>query len=230
MDTLTIALRLMLITVIAGVIGYEREFKSRPAGIRTHVLVGIGATVIALIQQNIEHEALTFAIENIELAGIVRSDPARLIAQVVSGVGFLGAGTIIVQRRSIKGLTTAASLWATAGLGIATGMGYYVIAVLGCLAILLTLVFLKRVIVIHAVKKLEVKYIHKQETIPYIKEYFKANGIVVKDVDMSVEIMGETRVYTNIYDIEMPKDFLETDIIEDIAKSRNITKIRMISI
>jgi len=230
MEVTTIMIRFLFVAVVAGVIGYEREFKSRPAGIRTHILVGIGATAIALIQQNIEQESLNYAMNFPEMSGVIRSDPARLIAQVVSGIGFLGAGTIIVQRRSIKGLTTAASLWATAGLGIAIGMGYYTIAAIGWLAIMGTLVLLKRVIVVNAIKKIEVKYIHKKETSAYIKEYFKENGIVVRDVDMSVDIMGEHRVYTNIYDIELPKNLAELDIIEDIARNHNVTKIRMISI
>lgn len=230
MTIYTIIIRLCLVALIAGIIGSEREFKSRPAGVRTHVLVGIGATVIALIQQGIEHEALQWALSNPNLVGVIRSDPARLIAQVVSGIGFLGAGTIIVQRRSIKGLTTAASLWATAGLGIAIGMGYYAIAIGGCIAIMVTLVLLKRIVIINPIKKIEVRYIHQKETSAYIQNYFSDNGILVKDVDMSVEIMDDRRVYTNIYDVEIPKSVDEIDIIEDIARNRNVTKIHMISI
>jgi putative Mg2+ transporter-C (MgtC) family protein len=230
MEISTIGIRLLLIAVLAGVIGSEREFRSRPAGVRTHILVGTGATIIGLIQQGIVHEAISIAQLYPELSTVVRSDPARLIAQVVSGIGFLGAGTIIVQRRSIKGLTTAASLWATAGLGLATGMGYYAIACIGAFAILMTLLVLQHVIHINPIKKIEVKYIHRKETGPYIRSYFAENKIKVRDINMSVEIMDERRVYTNIYDVEIPRGVDDVAIIENLAKNKNITKIHMVSV
>jgi len=230
MDIQTIIIRLMLITLIAGVIGSEREFRSRPAGVRTHILVGIGATIVALIQQGIMQDAIDYARLYPDIRGVIRSDPARLIAQVVSGVGFLGAGTIITQRRSIKGLTTAASLWATAGLGLATGMGYYWIAGLGGVAILVTLLFLQHAILINPIRKVEVKYVHKKETSAYITSYFAGHKIKVRDVNMSVEIRDDRREYTNIYDVEIPRDLDELDIIEDLAQNKNITKIHMVSL
>jgi len=230
MDVLTISIRLLLIAILAGFIGSEREFRSRPAGVRTHILVGLGATIIALIQQGIAHEAIEIALRYPNLSTVVRSDPARLIAQVVSGIGFLGAGTIIVQRRSIKGLTTAASLWATAGLGLATGMGYYAIACIGAFAILVTLLFLQHVIHINPIKKIEVKYIHRKETGPYIRSYFTENKIKVRDINMSVDIMDDHRVYTNIYDVEIPRGVDDVAIVENLAKNKNITKIHMVSV
>jgi len=230
MEISTIVIRLLLITVLAGTIGSEREFRSRPAGVRTHILVGIGAAIIALIQQGIAQEALGFALANPGAAGVVRSDPARLIAQVVSGIGFLGAGTIIVQRRSIKGLTTAASLWATAGLGLATGMGYYAIACLGGLAIFSTLLFLQHAVRINPIKKIEVRYVHKKETSAYITSYFAEHKIKVRNVNMSVEIMDARRVYTNIYDVEIPRHVDDLAIIENLAQNKNITKIHMVSV
>ena len=124
-----IILRLGLSMVLGGAIGFERQYKSRPAGLRTHILVCMGACVIALIQVEIASGAMRDALNHPDLAGVIRSDEARLIAQVVSGVGFLGAGTIIVTKRSVTGLTTAASLWAIAGLGIAIGMGFYAISI-----------------------------------------------------------------------------------------------------
>ncbi len=119
-----IMLRLGIALIFGGAIGFERQYKNRPAGMRTHILVCMGACIIALIQVEIASKALREALEYPELVGTIRSDEARLIAQVVSGVEFLGAGTIIVTKQSVMGLTTAASLWAIAGLGIAIGMGF----------------------------------------------------------------------------------------------------------
>lgn len=122
-----IALRLACAMLIGIVIGLEREYTHRPAGLRTHILVALGACVASVMG------------EMIFLHFTANADPARLSAQVITGVGFLGAGTIMKEGASVKGLTTAASVWAVACLGIASGFGYYALALLGMLFILVTL-------------------------------------------------------------------------------------------
>ena len=144
LDAVTVIIRLVLATIISGIIGYDRAQKHRPAGIRTHILVCLGACIIALIQKEIGFNALEIAKQYPQYKGIVRADDARLIAQVVSGIGFLGAGTIIVEHHSIKGLTTAASLWVVACLGLAVGMGNYVIAIASFVVVYGVIAFLKR--------------------------------------------------------------------------------------
>ncbi len=156
-----IALRLILAMFMGGAIGFERQYKSRPAGLRTHILVCMGACVIALIQVEIASGAMRDALNHPNLAGVIRSDEARLIAQVISGVGFLGAGTIIVTKRSVTGLTTAASLWAIAGLGIAIGMGFYPIAISSFVGIFFALAIVKRIVKVPTAKKLEIQYFHR---------------------------------------------------------------------
>ena len=106
--------RLLLITAIAGAIGFERERHGRAAGFRTHILVGLGSCVMMLTGLYLMQA----------LAGRASLDPTRIAAQVVSGIGFLGAGTILQFRASVRGLTTAASLWAVAGIGLAIGAGF----------------------------------------------------------------------------------------------------------
>ena len=108
-----VVLRILLAIVIGGLIGLERGLKNRPAGLRTYMLVCVGSCLIMLTNQYIY-----------QCTGA--GDPMRLGAQVVSGIGFLGAGTIVVTRHNqIKGLTTAAGLWASAGVGLALGIGFY---------------------------------------------------------------------------------------------------------
>lgn len=119
-----IVIRLVLSVIVAAIIGYDCEHKNWPAGIKTHILVCVGACLIALLQKKIGYDAIQLALAEPKVAGIIRADEARLIAQVVSGIGFLGAGIILVQHRIVLGLTTAASLWAIAGIGLALGMGY----------------------------------------------------------------------------------------------------------
>lgn len=225
-----IVLRLSLSMIIGGTIGFERQYKNRPAGMRTHILVCMGATVIALIQDEIALSALRDAMTYPEMTGVIRSDQARLIAQVVSGIGFLGAGTIIVTKRSVTGLTTAASLWAVAGLGIAIGMGYYAIALTSFVGVFIALTLIKRIIHVPTIKKLEIRYVHKQETKEFINQYFEQHEIVIEDVNFDVDISGSTRIYTNIYTIELPKGMTYAEVIEELSIHENITKLRLVSI
>lgn len=222
--------RLLLVVLIAGLIGYDREYKNRPAGIRTHILVCVGACVIAMIQQEIAFQNIQFAMAHPNYATTIRSDQARLIAQVVSGIGFLGAGTIIVTRRKIQGLTTAASLWATAGVGLAIGMGYYAIGVISSVVVFLVLVFLKKILHINTMKKIEIKYKHKLETKEFIQNYFDTHHIQVNDVNFTLSQTDDEKIYTNIYRIEIPKGMNYADIVEDISLNKNITTIRMVTV
>ena len=129
---LAVGLRIFSAVIIGGLLGLERGLKNRPAGLRTYMLVCVGACLIMLTNQYIYQVYGT-------------GDPVRMGAQVVSGIGFLGAGTIIVTRRSqIKGLTTAAGLWAAAGVGLALGIGFYEAAFAGALAVFGVMTLLQR--------------------------------------------------------------------------------------
>lgn len=123
----SVTLRLTLSLVLGGLLGMEREQKRRPAGFRTYMLVCMGSALVMLTGQ--------YVAETMNV-----NDVLRMGAQVVSGIGFLGAGTIIVTgRQQVKGLTTAAGIWAAACLGLAIGIGFYVGAIVGCLLTLLVL-------------------------------------------------------------------------------------------
>lgn len=140
-----IILRLGLALVTTGIIGYNRLKTGQPAGLRTHVLVGIGSCIIALISEAIQGREIAWLLNNPDLASVIRSDGTRLIAQVISGIGFLGAGTIIVTNNiTVSGLTTAASLWTVAGIGIASGLGLWEITLIGAAFVLFSLVILSR--------------------------------------------------------------------------------------
>lgn len=124
---LAVFLRITAAFLLGGILGLERGLKQRPAGLRTHMLVCVGACMIMLTNQFVFQAYQT-------------GDPVRMGAQVVSGIGFLGAGTIMVTKRNrIKGLTTAAGLWSAAAVGLALGIGFYEAAVMGSVMILLTL-------------------------------------------------------------------------------------------
>lgn len=122
--------RLLLSALIGGIIGIEREASNRPAGFRTHILVSVGSTLLMLVSIYSVPEG---------------ADQARIAAQVVSGIGFLGAGTILRTGNHIKGLTTAASLWVCAGIGLAIGSGFYFGGLVTALIVLLSLMVLSKV-------------------------------------------------------------------------------------
>jgi len=126
-----VLMKMVVASVLAGAVGWQRELRDRPAGLRTHVLVCVGATVYTLSSLSLEAP---------------NADPGRIAAQVATGMGFLGAGTIIRYGTTVRGLTTAASLWAVAAIGITVGIGgrEFWVAVLGTLTVLLTLTALRK--------------------------------------------------------------------------------------
>ncbi len=133
-NLLSISVRLLLALICGGVIGLNRAMNKRPAGFRTHILVCLGATLVMLTNQYM-----------VDILGLA-TDPARLGAQVVTGVGFLGAGTILMRGggRKVEGLTTAAGLWVCACIGLALGIGFYSAAIITTLLVFLSLtVFMK---------------------------------------------------------------------------------------
>jgi putative Mg2+ transporter-C (MgtC) family protein len=117
--------RLALAGALGAAIGFERELREREAGLRTHLLVSLGSALFTIISAYGFHEFLTSG------DAVVRSDPTRIAAQIVTGIGFLGAGAIIRQGISVRGLTTAATLWVAAAIGMAAGAGYYSGALIG---------------------------------------------------------------------------------------------------
>jgi putative Mg2+ transporter-C (MgtC) family protein len=126
-------LRLALAAVLGGLIGIERELREREAGLRTHLLVSVGSALFTIVSAYGFHEFLASG------QAVVRADPTRIAAQIVTGIGFLGAGAIIRQGLSVRGLTTAATLWVVAAIGMATGAGYYSGAVITTALVLLSL-------------------------------------------------------------------------------------------
>lgn len=139
-----ITLRILLAIVVGGSIGYEREMRNRPAGFITHTLVCVGATVVSLMQMEMVHQTILLIEANPVLAQSMKADLGRVVAQVVTGVGFLGAGTIIVDKRSVKGLTTATTIWVVACIGLTIGMGYYAIAIIATVSIFFVMITLRR--------------------------------------------------------------------------------------
>lgn len=170
-------LRLVIACLLGGVIGFERENTRRPAGLRTHILVCVGACLVMIISEYFR-----------DFRGYVNTDPTRLGAQVISGIGFLGAGTIIREGLEVKGLTTAAGIWAVACVGLAVGGGFYLGAIITTILISGTLVLFKRIEehIIKRKKRYSVIYIRTtdcENNIPKINKILLHKGIIIKSVD-----------------------------------------------
>ncbi len=129
-DTLELIVRLVVAGLLAGVIGAEREYRAKVAGVRTHLLVALGAALMVIVSR--------YGFNG-------EGDPSRVAAQIVSGIGFLGAGAILVQKHAVHGLTTAAGIWVSAGIGMAVAAGLYAVAVATTLLSLVGLEALGRI-------------------------------------------------------------------------------------
>ena len=180
-----IAIRLILSTILGGIIGIERERRNQPAGLRTHIILCVGSTLMMLVSIYVASE-----IGNPE-----NSDPGRIAAQVVSGIGFLGAGAILRFGVSIKGLTTAASLWTTAGIGLAAGAGFYVGSLLATVIIIIALSLLSR-----------------WEKVFLASKGTKSINLVAKDVP---DIIGKVEKTLNKYGIAITIIQIYRNVIRD---------------
>lgn len=182
---LAVALRIVAAVIIGGLIGLERGLKNRPAGLRTYMVVCVGACLVMLTNHYIY-----------QVFGA--GDPVRMGAQVVSGIGFLGAGTIIVTHRSqIKGLTTAAGLWASAGVGLALGVGFYEAAIAGGLAIFVVMTLLQKMDnSMHRKSKVVEAYIEVEGNLHLgnLMEILRELGLEVRDIQRDFE-EEEKRAY-----------------------------------
>ena len=128
---LDFALRLFVAGAMGVLIGLEREYRAKEAGYRTHFLVALGSALMMIVSQ--------YGFMDVLKTDLIRVDPSRIAAQVVSGIGFIGAGTIILQKQIVRGLSTAAGIWATSGIGLAVGAGMYAIGIAATLLVLLGL-------------------------------------------------------------------------------------------
>lgn len=221
--------RLIVAALLGGVIGYERELKGRDAGIRTHTLVSLGAAIITLTQLEASEWVVRFALENPDLASVLSSDITRLTAQIVNGIGFLGAGTIIVSRRTVTGLTTAASIWAVASLGIAVGMGYYLMATVSTIIMLIVLRVVKSAFKIERTKQLEVRYRNRNDTLAFLEKCFKEYHMNVLSADHSITYEDDgTSICQDVYTLHLPPKFNMMKFIAVVGDNPDVMHITTI--
>lgn len=208
--------RIVLAVLCGGLIGIERETKRRPAGYRTHTLVCLGAAITMLTSQYLMTAGWT-------------TDPARLGAQVVAGIGFIGAGTIIVtRRRQVKGLTTAAGLWVSAIIGLAIGVGYYEAAILATVFVIIAETVLSKIEwhIATKTKKLNL-YIEytTHECIGEVAEVIKQAGAGIMDIELTRSQGKDGAVMNAIFSIQLNKKVKRHQMLLDIQRTKGVVSI-----
>lgn len=216
-----IIIRVLVTLVLAGLIGFEREIKNHSAGFRTHILVGIGSCLMMLLSLY----GFETILDKYEAAGNIRFDPARIPSYVISGIGFLGAGTIIVYGGTVRGLTTAATIWTVAGVGLIVGSGMYATAVFATIVILLSLSILNKV---------EKQYISRR-TSNIIKivasPEIKINAIVARLESLKIEIKNIELINTKTglkkicIEIEQDIDLEHSNVLADISNTEHVKSV-----
>lgn len=211
LNLLSITIRLFMAIILGGILGIEREAKQRPAGLRTYVIVCLGATLASITNIYMFN---TFGV----------SDPSRIPAQVISGIGFLGAGTIIVTRNThVKGLTTAAGLWCSATIGIAVGSGFYTGAIISTLAIMFSLRFLslfdKKVSAGSNRMALYAEF-SNPATIRELIKYTKREQISIYELNIFKTPESDNSIAT--FTLKMPSKAMREDVYDTISTLEGI--------
>ena len=206
---LTTLFRMVFAFLVGGLIGLERSYKNRPAGFRTHILVCLGATIASLTG------IYLYLVAQLPL------DIARIGASVVTGLGFIGGGTIMVTKKNtVKGLTTAAGLWTTGIIGLAIGAGFYEGALLAAVLILVVEIYFtgigKRIKRIPDFKAV-IQYNHK-ESLDYVLRYFKSKKMAITNLQITANTNLDEAVYTAIVSLK-PSDEHDKDQLMRDAKS-----------
>ncbi|MCI1722136.1 MAG: MgtC/SapB family protein [Lachnospiraceae bacterium] len=234
MNTASVILRLILAVVIAGTLGIEREQKLKPAGFRTYSFVCLGAALTIILSQ---YEFTMISTSWAQLAAEIgiRTDVSRFGAQVINGIGFLGAGTVIVTgRQEVKGLTTAAGLWASACIGLAIGAGFYEAVVIGFLLIFLSMRFLTKIestILLYSRNMNLYAEFTTVNDVADIISLLKKHQIQIYDVEISRGkgkdkdlLMGPSAVFY----IQLPKQQSHIDVISAISELESVSDVEEI--
>ena len=212
--------KLLIASILGGIIGWERERRGRPAGLRTHILVCVGVTLMMVVSEHIFEKYKTFADNS-----ILRVDPARIAAQVVAGIGFLGAGTIMRFKATVRGLTTAASLWVVAGIGLAVGSSCYVPALVTTFLALFALFFLplfeiKR----DAYSTLKVCISGSESNFTSIMEILKRHSMVLQHYEFERDI-AKNEVQYNI-NVRYKDESLVSKVCDELTRSiKDVSKL-----
>ena len=218
---LAILVKLFLAALAGGLVGWEREKRGRPAGLRTNLLVSVGSCTVMIISETFflkygAHDALS----------VLRIDPSRTAAQIVTGIGFLGAGVILKEGANVRGLTTAASIWVVAGLGMAFGMGLFSLGAISTLTVLTGLLFLKQLD--RKIRKdrylfLTVTGRRRDSLHDDLRRAVDARGLTTSEVSSQLDLEGDELSIRMV--LKVRDDRIGRDLMTEIERFDGIKKI-----
>lgn len=223
-EFLEMSVRLLVALILSGIIGFERELKKHSAGFRTHILVGVSACLMMLLSLYGFQDYLE------AFPGDMRFDPARIPSYVISGIGFLGAGTIIVTGVTVKGLTTAASIWAVAGLGLVVGIGMIDIAILTTIIIVFSLFFLNNIerMIARKGRRHDIEIIVTDVSIiDQIFTQFNSHDVTVKDFQLKKDELTDMVVI--LTDVGLGKSTVLENVYSDLLKIKAVKQAREVN-
>ncbi len=201
-------LRLFVAAILGGAIGLERGYRAKEAGFRTHFLVALGSALFMVISQFGFMDILTH--EGIN----VRLDPSRVAAQVVSGIGFIGAGTIIFQKHVVRGLTTAAGLWVTAAIGMTCGSGMYVLATTATVMVLICLEVLNYVMQRFGTRNIAITFSSPSlDFVRQVLDRFRKDGMSIDSYNMREDKTPGNPHYTVSFEVKVKRDKYESRLL-----------------
>lgn len=213
-------LRLLVAGILGAIIGLDREYRAKEAGYRTHFLVSLGSALIMIVSQ--------YGFQEIIKESSVSLDPSRVAAQVVSGIGFIGAGTIIFQKQIVRGLTTAAGIWATAGIGLAVGAGMYTLGIAAMILTLIGLELLSYVFKSVGMKSSMVTFSTRtKDTLKQIADRFNSKDYMIVSYEMETQHSGDTEIYQVTMVIKSKRNNDEGHLLSLIQEYPDVTVQRV---
>jgi len=209
-------LRLLVAGLLGAAVGLEREYRAKEAGYRTHFLVCLGSALMMIVSK--------YGFDDHLVEGTIRLDPSRIAAQVVTGIGFIGAGTIIFQKQIVRGLTTAAGIWATAGIGLAVGAGMYFMSITCTILVLIGLEVFRRVFKGIGARSVLIEFtVGDKATLDKLADYFSTDNYRVISYEMSESPKG----YTVTEVIKLKKDIDEGELFKQLQDFKDIIVHRL---
>ena len=209
-------LRLFLAGIMGAIIGLDREYRAKEAGYRTHFLVSLGSALIMIVSQHGFSEILDTP--NVNL------DPSRIASQVVTGIGFIGAGTIILHKQIVRGLTTAAGIWATSGIGLAIGAGMYTLGISATILTLIGLEVLSFLFKSVGMKSSAVEFsTESKETLNQLVKKFNSKEFLIVSFQMDERKVSETTTYHVTMVIKSKKNNNEGTLLAQLQDFEDVT-------
>ena len=223
-----VSLRLLLAVVFGGIVGYTREKDNKPAGFRTHILVCFGAAIISMVQDQLRLNILELASVNLKLSGVIKTDLGRLGSQVVSGIGFLGAGSIMKEKgETVGGMTTAAGIWATGCAGLGIGWGFYNLAIPAIVFMLVIIVIFKKfepkIVKRTKLLKFEVKFLEDKN---YAKGLLATYEVFNQKLIKITQIDKNEAENTVIFTVNMDEKIDISDIIVSLSAIKVVEVVK----